>query len=201
MAMVHNHHAYTDISHFRAPYKNWISLGAEAAPPTAPPAVPGSIPPQQAALLVAEPDGSLALKPEVAKLLTAQLQGHVIVVFDDNNVKLAVPLPGDVRENAFSWMMRKLQEGKTIIAGTAMGVSGLILPTGPVDKNLQAISAPGQIKQMTEQGTYAVLVRPHGAGVAKAGVLGPLGVAVVVLGVAGIAYAIWGKKKRHSAKI
>jgi hypothetical protein len=200
--MVHNHHAYTDISHFRAPYKNWISLGAEAPAATAAPTVPGSIPPQQAALLVAEPDGSLALKPEVAKLLTAQLQGHVIVVFDDNNVKLAVPLPGDVRENALTWMMRKLQEGKTIIAGTAMGVSGLILPTGPVDKNLQAISAPGQVKQMTEQGVYGVLVRPFaGAGAAKAGVLGPLGVAVVVLGVAGIAYAIWGKKKRHSATI
>lgn len=216
-------HKYTDISHFRAPYENWISLGA--APSGGPMItqaaagygiipggrnVPGigygygaaaaALPPQQAAMLVVQPDGSMALKPEMAALLMPQLAAHVIVlVGDDNSVKLAIPMPtGEVREFADKWVQRKLGEGKTIVAGSTTGVVGLAMPTGTVDKLLMAMASAADVAAATSQGQFGVLARPAGA--KKAGILGPVGVAVAVLAGAGLVYYLaFGKKKRKAA--
>lgn len=214
-------HKYTEISHFRAPYENWISLGA--APSGGPMLtqaaagygiipggrnVPGigygygaaaaALPPEQAAMLVVQPDGSMALKPEVVALLLPQLAAHVIVVFNDDSVKLAIPMPqGEVREFADKWLQRKLGEGKTVVAGSTTGVVGLAMPTGTVDKLLMAFAKPSDVVGATAQGQFGVLAK---SGAKKAGLLGPVGVAVAVLAGAGLVYYFaFGKKKHRKA--
>jgi len=160
-------------------------------------AVAGPLPPEQAALLDLQADGSMALKPAMAKLLESQLGSHVIIVFNDDNVKLAIPLPvGEVRELASTWLGRKLAEGKTVVAGTTSGVAGLAMPTGTVDKVLMAFASPAEVVESTKQGMFGVLAR----GVKKASLLGPIGIAVAVLAGAGVLYLAFGKKKSRRAE-
>jgi hypothetical protein len=165
-----------------------IGYGAAAA----------ALPPQQAAMLIVQPDGSMALKPEVAALLMPQLAAHVIIVFNDDSVKLAIPMPqGEVRERADKWVARKLAEGKVVVAGSTTGVVGLAMPTGTVDKLLMALKTAGDVVGATSQGQFGILAVPS----KRAGLLGPVGMAVAVLAGAGIVYwlAFGKKKKGHAA--
>jgi hypothetical protein len=194
---------YYDVSHFRAPYKNWAYLsgfGATGGTPGAP------LAPQVQAMVDVDPDGTLVLKPAIQKTVSDFLQTRVVLVIgNDLNVSLQPSAgTGDVRENAWAWFNRQLGAGRTVLAGSTAGVAGLGMPTEAVQKLLMAVGTPAEARVATTGGLYAVLARPASAGKPAAGPglfakLGGVGTAVVVLAGAGLAYLLLFKKKHARA--
>lgn len=182
---------YTDISHFRAPFKNWpyLGIGADAGPAAIDPA---------AAMIDTESNGVRIFKPAIADIiLKTMLEGFSVIMLgsDPDSVKLDPKLANDIRESATAWVKRKLNEGKTVVAQAAGGAATFGLPIVQ-DRFLRAASSTAQELEYTGGVTPlgAVLARPF----SKMGLfgLGPLGVAAVVLGVVGVGVYFFGKKKR-----
>lgn len=192
---------YYDISHFRAPYKNWAQLsGFGAAGP--------ALPPEQLAMVDVEADGTLVLKKPIQKTVSDYLQSRVVrIIGDDNNVALDPALPGDIRENAWAWLNRKLNAGMTVLAGSSSGVAGLGMPTEIVQKFLKAVSTNAEAQVASAQGQFAVLARPAASGkppvktepslFAK---IGPMGTIAVLAAGGALAYLLIIKKHRRAAR-
>lgn len=210
--------AYTEISHFRAPYKNWPHLGvgpsvagrwpmsgigelqwaaagfgATAAPSaTASPIAPDLSP-------VQTQDGVRVFRPQVADAVLTMLQAFSVIFLTNDSVKIEPAVPGDVRQKASDWIKQKLAEGKTIIAGSPAGIQAFVTPV-VVDRTLESVKGADAEKDKAGPNTLpltAVLVRP--SGLAKAGLMGPVGIAVLALaGVGLVAYLA--TRKRHRAK-
>lgn len=190
---------YYDISHFRAPYKNWAHLSGFGA------AAASALPPEQAVMVDVEADGTAVLKPAIQKTVSDYLQSRVVrIIGDDNNVALDPALAGDIRENAWAWLNRKLNAGMTVLAGSSSGVAGLGMPTEIVQKFLKAVSTNPEAQAATAQGQFAVLARPAASGkppikaepslFAKIGPVATIG----VLAAGGVlAYLLLIKKRGH----
>jgi len=208
------HPAYTDVSHYRAPYKNayFAGFGAEAdataaaaATPIVPPAAP--IPDAQSVAVDIGPDGVRVFKPQVAATIQLLLGNSSVVLIggaNSDDVRFEPTVPMDIRENALAWTKRKLAEGKTVLAGSTAGLVGVLAPTG--DKLLKAVKGPaGEVQSAGPQALpfYAVLARPTAAQVAEAQKKGgifasmtPLSIGLVTVAVIGGLYFYSKKKKR-----
>lgn len=200
--------AYTDVSHFRAPYKNavfsgyggWGGYGAAGDPAPAPAGAPEAA---AAPLFTTDPDGIRVLTPTIAATVQLLLQGSSVVYIgpvNGDDVRFEATVPGDIRENAWAWCQKKLGEGKSILVGSTAGLPGIFMPP-PVQKLLKAVK--GKSGELDAAGPtalplYAVLTRPA-PGAAKALMLsGPLGIGLVAsVIVVGIYYM---QKKRKTAR-
>lgn len=173
---------YTDISHFRAPFKNWPGIGADTGAPLDP----------VAAMIDTESSGVRVFKPAIADIILKMLSGFSVIFLDNDSVKLDARLPNDVREMAGEWVLRKLSEGKTVVAQGAGGAHLFGMPI-VMDRFLRAGSGTAFEKEATGGVTPvgAVLARPA----SKAGLfgLGPVGTAgVFLVGAVGL---LWGAKR------
>jgi len=189
--------AYTEISHFRAPYKNWPHLGVGQAPAAARPAMitaPGA---QAFAPFMTDANGVRVFQPQVADAVLTMLQGFSVIFLTPDSVKIEPAVPGDVREKASAWVSRKLGEGKSIIAGSPAGIQAFITPV-LVDRTLEAVKGLAGEKEKAGAGTLALtalLARPKA--MAAAGLMGPIGIAAIALVVVGgIAYFAMRKPRR-----
>lgn len=183
-------HKYTDISHFRAPYKNWVSLGAVTGAP-----VDDEI--------IVDPDGVAAIQPAVLQTYLGRLAQFSVIFLDNDSVQLAPVQQGDPRENAVVWGNRKLAEGKTVVLQSPSGVGTLLNPPpGAVyymrsgsgrafEKEAATVLATPDGQRMA---IGAILAKP--GGLAKASLLGPVGIVVGVVGVGALAYLAFSKPKR-----
>lgn len=169
---------YTDISHFRAPFKNWPGIGADALDPVA-------------AMIDTEPNGVRVFKPAIADIILKMLSGFSVIFLDNTSVKLDAKTPGDPREGADVWVARQLKDGNTVVA---QGVGGAHLFGMPIvmDRFLRAGSGEAFEKEATAG------VTPVGAVLARGGKLGlfglgPVGTAGVFLVAAGALF--WGAKR------
>jgi len=182
---------YADISHFRAPFKNWPSLAAaDPSPPAAASADPS--------VLVVDKNGVAAFQPSVASAILKMLDGMAVIFIDNDNVKLDALQPSDIRQKASDWVKQKLGEGKTVVAGTTGGAQ-LFASGAAVDRFLSGVVGTAG-EQTATAGTTplgAVLARPSMlSGLASK--LGPVGMAAVaLLAVGGI--VLLTKKKHHQA--
>jgi hypothetical protein len=212
------HPAYTDVSHYRAPYKNayFAGFGAEAAATPAEP-LPGSapaapIPDVQAIAVDVGPDGVRVFKPQVAATIQLLLgQSSVVLIggADSDDVRFEPAVPMDIRENALSWVKRKLGEGKSVLAGSTAGLTAVLAPPGGADKLLKAVKGTaGEVQSAGPQALpfYAVLARPSPAELAKAAQgksifasMTPLSIGIVTVAVIGGLYLYSKKKGRRAA--
>jgi hypothetical protein len=192
------HRRYADISHFRAPFKNWPSLsgfGAAATPAT--PADQASAAALVAATIDTESDGVRVFKPAIAKAILDGMGAWSIVHIDNDNVKLEPALPNDVRETAASWIKR--HGGMSIVAGTTGGAQ-LFTSALPVERYLSAVKGHDGELAATGGATPlgAVLVR-GGLFAGLFGKLGPVGVAAVaLLGVGAVVVVAKHHKRRRA---
>lgn len=192
---------YADVSLFRQPYKTWMSLtglGAAALP---------SMPAESAAFVDMGPTGVVTLKPQAKVVAQNFLATQVVVPItagNDDDVGLENgPLEG--YELYGVWLVRKIQQGKIVLVGSAGGIAGFFTP-GFQPKFLKAVSTDADAITATGQGMYAELGRP-GPNAPKPPMaqtsglfakIGPIGVAAVALVAVGGIYLIVGKK-RHAA--
>lgn len=174
---------YADISHFRAPYKNWPSLSGMGAVQAA----------QDSPLpIVGQTNGVAEFTPAVADLILKAMPSYSIVHIDDNNVKLEPAVPKDVRETAAAWISR--HSGSTIVAGTTGGAQYFLSGGMPVERYLTAVKPTREAEiAATAGGLGAVLKRPAGL-FAK---LGPVGVAAVALVALGAVVLVMKKKRSY----
>lgn len=217
------HPAYTDVSHYRAPYKNayfagfggYRGFGEEAAATAAGPSpgtpitpVPVAIPEAQAQAVDIGPDGIRVFKPAVAATIQLLLQGSSVVLIggaDSDDVRFEPTVPMDIRENALAWCNRKLAQGKSVLAGSTAGLVSVLVPGGQ-DKLLKAVSGhAGELASAGPQALpfYAVLARPTAAqqqaAAASKGFFAsvtPLQIGIVTVAVIGGLYLFSKKKKR-----
>lgn len=183
------HRRYAEISHFRAPFKNWPSIsGYGAADDSA-----------AAAAITTDKDGLRSFKPQIADVLLAMLNAYSIIHISNDDVKIDPIVPGDIRETAASWLKRKVADGKIVLAGTSAGAHMFGVPVANVDKVLVAVKGRQAAIEKTVGLTpmLAVLAKPAGIGALVAG-MGPVGIAVGALVVVG-GVALLAKKRRRSA--
>lgn len=182
---------YTDISHFRAPFKNWPGIGAGEAAAAAQPLDPVS------AMIDTEDSGVRVFKPAIADIILKMLSGFSVIFLDNDSVKLDAKTPGDPREGADAWVQRKLKDGMTIVAQGAGGAHLFGMPM-VMDRFLRAVSGTAAEKEATSGVTPvgAVLARPT----SKMGLFGfgPVGTAGVLL-VAAVGL-MWGAKRLHKRR-
>lgn len=173
---------YTDISHFRAPFKNWPGIGADTGAPLDP----------VAAMIDTESNGVRVFKPAIADIILKMLSGFSVIFLDNTSVKLDAKTPNDPREGADAWVQRQLKDGNTVVAQGAGGAHLFGMPI-VMDRFLRAGSGTAFEKEATAGVTPvgAVLARPA----SKAGLfgLGPVGTAgVFLVGAVGL---LWGAKR------
>lgn len=193
--------AYTDIAHFRAPFKNWPYLGMAPSVYAGIGATAEGVPgapqtPAPDAFLDTEKSGVRIFKPQVVDVLMQMLgtQG-ILLLGNDENVQLVEAIPE--REKANAWVKRKLAEGKTIVAGTSGGAYLFGIPMPGITKYLQAVKGLDAEKAATAGllPLGAVLARPSTA-LTKAGLLGPIGIAAIALLAVGGLVFITTRKRR-----
>lgn len=188
---------YTDISHFRAPYKNSYlytgvaGLGQDETPAT-----------QAFMQAVESKDGVVHWKPDVADVIITGLKGYTAVRLGDRAVQLMPLTPEQAQAladknplaeamSAQTWVEQKLDAGNVVFA-----TPGVIFPIAGATMQLAAV--PKEDKETVRMTSHIapVLAVPG----LLAGLMTPAAIAgvVVVGGVA--AYAIWaGFRKRGRA--
>jgi len=202
---------YTDVSHFRSPYKNsWpytgiSGLGAEV--PVGPPGgavtiEPGS--PEALAQFVEQDDkGRMRYKAKVAEVLMANLEQARAVFLSDRAVAVQSFSPEEMAAAASSpaaaeqlaahsgvaWVERKLGEGNIVFATLS-----LVTP-GATDRQLAAVPKDELETVVMTSHIAPILAEP--SLLAKLGT--PLGMAVAALGVGGLLYVIFKDKKRATS--
>ncbi len=238
---------YTDISHFRAPYKNWpyLGMGGFGTFPRVlhpmgddtPAPDPSTTTPVAAASTTGEPDpnvvtqitapdtstglplvtqqiaaastlfttdsnGIRVLTPTAALTLLGLLNASSTIFIDNDNVKLDPKIANDPRPAATDWISQHLDQGKTIVIGSPSGIPALFTPG--VDVALMAVpstvAGEGASAGSSTLPLSAVLARPTTKPL-LAGMLsgvGPVGVALIALGVVGGVVLLRKKSKRHA---
>jgi hypothetical protein len=196
--------AYTDISHFRAPYKNayFAGFGQEAPPP--PPGPPGGLVPDPGMIdqMVEKKGGIYYWRPEARAAVIETLLPGLRTIFVGGMQELVEVVPFSSEEiaaananpeakayleglSAYNWMKAKLKENKVVLAPiwisqTVSERSLVAIPAGDTANITQSAATP----------LYAILAEPSlldrfpgglvGVAIAGAAVLG--GVALVTMG-------------------
>lgn len=196
---------YTDISHFRAPYKNsWpytgiSGLGQNGAPPAL-------SPDQEAALaqyVLPGDDGSIAYRPQVAANLRKQLQGYRAIFLTDRTIKVEPYSPEElaameadpaaratlIAYGADRWIEDKLAEGMVIFASW-----GVLIP-GLTEANLAAAPADEEETVQSTSHIAPILARP--SMLSRLGSLSTAAIAVTAVVGGVLVYAVFGRKKRR----
>lgn len=199
---------YTDVSHFRMPYKNsWPYTGIGADVPVGPNgAAPAEhIEPGQELLQFVQQDeqGRQRYRDEVAEVIVANLSQARAVYLSDRAVALQSFSPEEVAAAAAdpaakemlaaasgaAWLERQLDEGNVVFA-----TPGVVLP-GAGDKQLAAVpKAERETVRMTSH-IAPILAEP---GMLRALVSSPLGLAAAALGLGGVLYLVLRKKRPRS---
>lgn len=199
--------AYTEISHFRAPYKNAVisGFGQEAAPTGVNPAD---------AFLMEDERGYRFLKPEMHVLFMKMMEeayGAQTVTAD--RIKISALTPEQAASAAIpkpaAWIKKAVNDGKAVFANQALVfavLGGTAIPTG-VDE--LGSSKSGSEAAKTSAKDYGLIViagdpdkRIAGISSSSSGEgflagLGPAGTAAVAAAVIGVGYiALKGGKKR-----
>jgi hypothetical protein len=187
---------YTEISHFRAPYKNWpyLGVGADAATVADP----------SAAMYTTDANGVRVLTPAASTTLINLIAAASTIFIDNDNVKLDSKSLNDSRPSAVDWINQHLAQGKTIVIGTTAGLISLITATSPIDIVLMAVSGSSGEVTAAGPGTLpitAVLSRPPpGILSTMGGKLGPLGYAALAVVGASALYLVFSGKKRSGIR-
>jgi hypothetical protein len=177
---------YTDISHFRAPYKNsYLYTGVGADAPT-----PDEI--NAANPTTTDAQNRKIYKPEVQSVIMESLKGHAAIWLSDRAVALepidpAQPLaPGQVR--ASDWVEQKLGEGNVVFA-----TLGVVFPQANLTRQLAAV--PEKDKSTVVMTSHIAPILAEPSFLAKFGTPLAVGAAVLVGGV--VVYAVYaGMKKK-----
>lgn len=209
--------AYTDISHFRAPYENVVISGfgqevppAPPAPPPPPTAAPNGL--TEEAIIDVSPAGIRRLKPSIQKLIDDTLMGaygaiHIGGQF--NNVQLVPFTPEEMQlastdptaatvlrsRSAGTWCAQQVKAGNVVFMSMTTAValmSGQPLPPG-ADQLGTFPSGSDQAIAAAKSPLGVVLKGDPGGEVAIAG----LGVGLIVAGVlvvGGLAFMAMRKK-------
>lgn len=191
--------AYTDIAHFRAPYKNAVfsGFGAEATLPAA-------------ATFATSPDGASWFNSVAATTVLNALDNGRVIEFVGSGtggpvnvevVPYASPaeksaLPASI--NARTWVQTKIGEGYTVLMSKQMMGGKTVL---------QAIKSKVEAGKAATNSSVAILVTPKGVygvdpdstkGISTAGLLDwfktPMGMAAAGVGVVGLLY-LWSTRK------
>ncbi|MBW2672234.1 MAG: hypothetical protein JRD89_02310 [Deltaproteobacteria bacterium] len=200
--------SYTDVSHFRAPYKNsWPytginGLGAEVpvGPPGGGPTIQPGTPEALAQFVEQDDKGRMRYKSEVAEVLLQNLEQARAVFLSDRAVAVQSFSPEEIAAAASSpaaakqlaaqsgsaWVERKLGEGNIVFATLS-----LVTP-GAGDRQLAAVPKD-EIETVVMTSHIAPLLAEPSL-LAKFGT--PVGMAVAALGVGGLLYVIFKDKKR-----
>jgi hypothetical protein len=200
---------YTDVSHFRSPYKNsWpytgtggfgddVPVGPNGSGPP-----PGYIEPGQALLqfVLIDEQGRVIYQDTVAEVLLKNLEQARAVFLSDRAVSLIPFTPEEaavaaadsgaksilLAASAAAWVKRKLKEGNVIFA-----TPGLVLP-GSGDRQLAAVPKGEKETVLMTSHIAPILAEPS-----LLSMLGtPVGIAVAALGVGGLLYVVLRKKPR-----
>jgi hypothetical protein len=178
---------YADISHFRAPYKNWPSLSGEGL-------LSGEgFPAPEVPAIITEASGVREFTPAAAKIILGAMSAWSVVLVPTtmDSVNLEPAVPGDLREKASEWIDRRWTS--TIIAGTTGGAHYFLSGGVPVGRYLTAVKPTKEAEvAATVSGQGAVLKRP----VSLFAKLGPVGVTAVALVAVGAVVLVMKKKKR-----
>lgn len=214
---------YNDISHFRAPFKNWPYLGAgglgatvigttaDGQPLVSLPSTTGTVttvadptvpvsPTDPSLYIDTDSKGVRVFKPALADLLMKSLAAYATIFLDNDSVILTPAVPNDVRPLASAWAAGKLAAGKTIVGGASVGgvpQSAQYIALPGTDKILRAI-APSDEASVTGGVTplMAVIARSSVSTASMFG-LGPVGMAAVALLAVGGVFLLMGKGKKH----
>lgn len=189
-----------DISHFRAPYKNFPGMNGFGA------LIPGGADPAAASqesaigqgdLFTVDKNGVSVLTLKGFGMLSEALPVSRVIFLDNDNVKFEGAAPSDTRKKASTWVAEKLAEGKSIVFGSPAGLVSAFKPI-VVDRVLMAVSGTkGELDKAGPQsrGLSAVAARPK-TELATAG-MGTFGWALLIGAVVGVV-AVTAKRKRRA---
>lgn len=180
---------HVDISHFRAPYKNWpVAFGQEGATvaTTTAPAAPS---------IIITKEGVRHVAPNAVPTIMEMLKQLSTVFLDNNSVKLDVRVPNDPRPSAFDWAQGKLKEGLSVVIGSTAGAEMVAAPVAGVLTLMAVKGAEGEaaVAGGNTLPFTAVLAQPTALAKAGIGGLALVGIGVVAVALIGAAMA---KKKR-----
>jgi hypothetical protein len=204
--------AYTDISHFRAPYKNAVisGFGVEQPAPPPPPPAPGA--PTVEMYVTTDDRGYRFVNKELQPILDKTLEhyGTVFIGGIGNNVKISPYTPeqlatakADPAAAAFlksmsakTWIDKQVDEGQVVFAtvGTLVAImSGVSVP-GSDMLGTWAAETP-EAKDAAKSPIGVVIGGdPDGRGMLAAA-MGPVAIALVAAGVIGGVYWLATRKK------
>lgn len=185
---------YTDISHFRAPYKNSaIYTGVGAADASS----------ALAQVTVTDDQGRVLYKPEVQDVIKASLKGYAAVWLSDRAVALE-PLTAEqqaaIAQNpdyakqisAEAWFDKKLSDGNVVFA-----TLGVVFPQPNLNRQLAAV--PQDDKSTVAMTSHIAPILAEPTFLSKFGTPLAVGAAVLVGGV--VVYAIYaGMKKKGGGR-
>lgn len=204
--------AYTDISHFRAPYKNAVisGFGVEQPQPPPPPPAPGA--PTVEMFVTTDDRGYRFVKKELQPILNKTLEnyGTVFIGGVGNNVKISAYTPeqlaaaqSDPAAAAFlksmsakTWIDKQVDEDQVVFMGVGTLVailSGQPLPPGADMLGTWAAETP-EAKEAAKSPIGVVIGGDPDGGISLATV-GPIAIAVVAAGVIGGLYWLATRKK------
>jgi len=185
---------YTDISHFRAPYKNsavYTGVGADGD--------------AAAQAVTTDDEGRVHYKPEVADVIMTSLKGYAAVWLSDRAVALtpltpeqqaAVDANADYGKQilASAWAEKKLSEGNVIFA-----TLGVVFPSAGLNRQLAAVPEDDASTVTMTSHIAPILATP--SFLSRIGTPVAMAAALVVGGIA--VYAIYSgmrkKKGRYAA--
>ena len=199
---------YTDVSHFRSPYKNsWpytgvsgfgtdVPVGPNGGGPVIAPGTPEAL----SQLVEADGEGRMRYKPEVAEVILKNLSQARAIFLSDRAVAVESFSPEEkgvfevdsaardllMSQSGAAWVERKLDEGNVIFATLS------VVTPGAGDKQLAAVpKGEAETIKMTSH-IAPLLIEPS----FWASLYTPAGMAIAALGVGGVLYLALRKKKR-----
>lgn len=206
--------AYTDISHFRAPYKNAMIAGfgqnSQETPMTTvatPPPAPGGLTESQ--YVTKDEAGNRFLRAEIKPLVMETLSVTNTVFIGPGKVQLQRLTPEQIQaaatdptmkaiiesNNAKAWVEREVKAGKVVFMSVAT-LFKVMSGAGQFDQYDQLASMePGKEAQDAAQFPTMVVIGGKPGGSLMASLGGPLGIAVGVAAIGGIAMYLSKRKK------
>ena len=216
--------AYTDISHFRAPYKNAMisGFGAEdvtsvTPPPPPPPSLEPGAPSNANPFVVTDSRGYNIVAPAIGPMLmqTLSMYGYIFLGGAFNNVKLVPFTPEELAaaqadataasilgaRQVTKWIADQIANGNVVFMSQptlAAIMTGQQLPPG-ADQLGTFPAGSDDAKAAAKAPTGVVIAGDPDAGGFSIAGLGPVGIALVAAAAVGGVYLYRRSKKRRGA--
>jgi hypothetical protein len=205
--------AYTDISHFRAPYKNAYIAGYGAVDPSASNGAAAS--PEAAYVAVDKSTGYRTVRASMRDKLMTNLKGYRVIVLGGqfNNVKLQ-PYTAEEFElaktntqmqqimastNAAGWVDKQVKEKKAVFALTSTLLA--VMTHSPLTEGsdtLGTFPAGSDEAKEAAKSPMGVVIAGMGGGLSLAMFGGPVGVAAIAAVAVGGVYYLSTRRGRSS---